>query len=643
MSKAILTNFNFKNQKGLSLIELIVAIAFFVLVVSGVIFLVLDAHSANRQGQERNKATQIAQEGLEAARSMKNRAWKYLSNGVHGLSDSKGYWDFNGTADTIDQFTRQVKVENVSRQNGDIVSSGGTVDLDTKKVTSEVTWEFTPLRPSHVVLETYFTNWKSTKWQQTSYAHFNDPNAIRNHVVATNKKGGELELEQADRNYWGNQFIITSTSSIGAMNTQQRRTALRFTAQKNKTVEAIRVYLEQEVGTSPAYIYGLQGDSNGSPSGTWLGATRRGYGMLQATQPGWLTIDLLEAVNLNANQVYHLVVQWRLGTVNNSNYIALRSSAPQNLLIPFNNAVDSSSNVLWNSGTGWSVQNSQPIYELDFADNTYEGNPYFSAQDESIYGNNYVSEKIAVKDQDKAISEIGFYAKKNANQDPADNLYVTLFDVTNNTMVEQGTLASASQVSTSYAWLTYSLTSRRILLNSHTYRIYLSSPNSQSNRYYQVSSINTTDSNNYNSITFNGTDSVFSSSNNGGTNWSDRNYADISGFRLTLSISYFQQGDFTSVGYNSTSNNPIYNYLCWTASVPAGTGIKFQLRTATSLAGLASANWQGPDGTLGTFYTTLGETISIATDKQYIQYKVYFSSDGTTTPTLEDVTIDYEI
>ena len=83
-----------------------------------------------------------------------------------GLSKTGLSWNFLGLSDDPDgnaKFTRRIKVENVSRTSGNIVSVGGTIDADTKKVTVAVSWNFTPARPNTVTLVNYLTNWQKGK------------------------------------------------------------------------------------------------------------------------------------------------------------------------------------------------------------------------------------------------------------------------------------------------------------------------------------------------------------------------------------------------------------------------------------------------------------------------------------------------
>jgi hypothetical protein len=53
--------------------------------------------------------------------------------------------------------------------------------------------------------------------------------------------------------YYGNQFRVEATSSIGNMTSSSYRSAMRFTAQSNQPVTKIRVYVDAKVGTSPTY------------------------------------------------------------------------------------------------------------------------------------------------------------------------------------------------------------------------------------------------------------------------------------------------------------------------------------------------------------------------------------------------------
>ncbi len=109
------------------------------------------------------KATYLAQEGLEAARFLRDVSWE---NQIEGLSLGTNYyaglagsaWTLSTTASNIDNFSRTLIFNQVERNvNGDIVASGGSVDPNTKLVTATVSWSQNGSQKS-VSLSTYLTN-----------------------------------------------------------------------------------------------------------------------------------------------------------------------------------------------------------------------------------------------------------------------------------------------------------------------------------------------------------------------------------------------------------------------------------------------------------------------------------------------------
>jgi len=136
-------------EKGQSLIELIVAIGIFVIAISALAFFILDSYVSGRLAQEITIANFLAEEGIEATRSIRDNDWEGLIPGNYGLTISpQGNWVFQDSPDIIDKFTRLILVEDIG--------------IDRKKVTSRVTWQFTQARPQEIRLVTYLTNWAKT-------------------------------------------------------------------------------------------------------------------------------------------------------------------------------------------------------------------------------------------------------------------------------------------------------------------------------------------------------------------------------------------------------------------------------------------------------------------------------------------------
>ena len=69
-------------------------------------------------------------------------------------------WSLAAGSEDLNGFTRQVVVNNVSRDGQfNIVSSGGTPDPDTKKITSTVSWSYKGQAYS-AILSVYLTHWQ---------------------------------------------------------------------------------------------------------------------------------------------------------------------------------------------------------------------------------------------------------------------------------------------------------------------------------------------------------------------------------------------------------------------------------------------------------------------------------------------------
>lgn len=168
----------------------------------------------------------------------------------------------------------------------------------------------------------------------------------------------------------------------------------------------------------------------------------------------------------------------------------------------------------------------------------------------------------------------------------------------------------------------------------------------------------TDNSNWYNSAgTLNGWDTLSQGTDNislSGLGWSGSNFyyhmeftSDGSNTPVLEEIrvyfsTYYSSGELTSSPFDAGSD-AAWDWLniYFTLTEPAGTDIKFQLRSASTEAGLGSATWYGPTGT-GDYYTASGTAINSVHDgDRWIQYKAYFSGPGDSTPTLSEVSITY--
>jgi len=131
---------------------------------------------------------------------------------------------------------------------------------------------------------------------------------------------------------------------------------------------------------------------------------------------------------------------------------------------------------------------------------------------------------------------------------------------------------------------------------------------------------------------------------------------------ITINFSrYTLSSTLISTAYNTVDANNLLDSISWTETLPAGTDIRLQLRTAADSAGAPGSwsTWFGPDSSAGSYWnsvnTTNGDcagsgTITCAPaaavrdllNDQWIQYKIEaVTTAPVNTPTFSDITLNY--
>ncbi len=85
---------------------------------------------------------------------------------------------------------------------------------------------------------------------------------------------------------------------------------------------------------------------------------------------------------------------------------------------------------------------------------------------------------------------------------------------------------------------------------------------------------------------------------------------------------------------------PVFHGLDLSTKVPAGSGIKVKVRSATSVVGLAAATWYGPTSASDS-YTKSASLNSVHQGQRYVQYRVELTSDFAGTPVVNSVMVRY--
>lgn len=156
-------NTNKRISKGFGLIEIVVGSAILTVSLIAISGYFQKALQLNQDSGKTVQASFLLEEGIEVVKFFRDTSWLNIS----GLTAGTYYFiQFDGTkwATTTSNvfvdnvFERKLIINNVSRDaNDDIVSSGGTEDADTKKVTVSVSW---PGRNGTTtkLISTYLTN-----------------------------------------------------------------------------------------------------------------------------------------------------------------------------------------------------------------------------------------------------------------------------------------------------------------------------------------------------------------------------------------------------------------------------------------------------------------------------------------------------
>jgi prepilin-type N-terminal cleavage/methylation domain-containing protein len=274
MKNFSILNFKFSTQSGFSIVEIIIAVAIFLIFASGSVGVVLQAFQSNRLSSEYTVANQFASEGLEAVRSIKNQTYCNIMNmNSTGIDRStSNVWEITGegTNDVLDKYTRTIKVESVDRLNGDIVSSGGTNDSDTKKITSSVSWNHTSARPESIDLVTYLTNWRKSI-----------PPAVHGGMLVYGNGGTTTDamvyrVLDGSTGLWGAATAMPDFDG-GSINSRAVRSVRLYASHtRNEKIALVRRYKSSNPReqTIWAYIWnGISWTSTGTPFATWSTTT----------------------------------------------------------------------------------------------------------------------------------------------------------------------------------------------------------------------------------------------------------------------------------------------------------------------------------------------------------------------------------
>ncbi len=135
-----------KLNKGIGLVEVLVAVFIFTIILSSLILISNLYLSGSTDSLRNTQAAYLAEEGIEGVKIIRDNSWddilSILSNTQKFLSFSSASstWQVSDTKEEIGVFSRSFIINSVSRDSNGDISVSGTDDPNTKKVTVNVSW-----------------------------------------------------------------------------------------------------------------------------------------------------------------------------------------------------------------------------------------------------------------------------------------------------------------------------------------------------------------------------------------------------------------------------------------------------------------------------------------------------------------------
>lgn len=144
-------NKKYHNQKGASIVEILIAILLFGIVLASIILGFTNIARNEQNARVRGQAINLTREGLEAIYSIAEFSWSDISNAAigdpHHVITTAGHWELATGTETIDQYQRTITFENAIRNTSDNnLDTDGSLDADdyedtgTKIITVTIDW-----------------------------------------------------------------------------------------------------------------------------------------------------------------------------------------------------------------------------------------------------------------------------------------------------------------------------------------------------------------------------------------------------------------------------------------------------------------------------------------------------------------------
>jgi hypothetical protein len=638
-------------SKAFSLMEVVLVMALFSILVFSVTSFSIDTLRFSENRWQKNKASFLIQEIGNAILANKNDMWRSVvqntNAGLKHLDFLSNKYQIADGVTTVDGIGINFQIQDVYRDtNGNIVTSGGTQDLNSRAININTSWTDKFGFVNSITNTVYATNWNTLSLTETTQADFQDGINTDTLVTSTNAGSVELDLAFQIQGDWCNPSLSITTFDL------QR--------QGNPTA----------ISAIPNYAY-LSTGGNAS------GPTLESVNISSANPP---VVTQLQSYNSadKVNDIYADASYTYLSTDTNAEDVQIiqTTTNPYTKVGYFDAATSTNANDVWVSGnTGYLTQGSK-LRSFDLSSKTGSRpqlgtvNLSGTGADLKVVGNYaYVSISGSTTTELEIIditnpSNMSVIGSANTDSASATSLYVK----SDGTRVYLGTLASATQKEVFIIDTSTKTGSRTILSSLETNGMSVNdiSVVEVDNRLivggtggieYQIYRINSEI-----------TPSLCGSLNNDNgiygvatvTDGLDNAWAYVLTGNASQELmiilggetnggggnghgtKYITTGNYLSNVIDTGSETTQYYLMSWFGQTFANTDLRVQVRTG-STSDLSSVGWFGPDGTSNTYFSQSGSYLpDISQSKRYLQYKVIFDSDKVNTPIFENIKFNYQ-
>jgi len=620
-----------KRIKAFSLAELLLGMALFAFLVTSVASFSVDAVRAVRNSSTKVIAAQRIQELSNALLLNKDALWSSIvantEAGDKSLVYSNNTYYFQDGAVSDVGILIKLAIGNVQRDSsGNIVISGGTQDLHTRAITFTATWtDFLGIVNS-AVSTIYVSDWNTLNLQQTTQTEFNL--GTNNTTITTNNAGGEVTMESIVYADWCKPYLTQYSYDLPGQG------------------------IAKSISAEPGSVYMGTG-SNSS------GVSFARMSFVPSEPPTVGIVGIFDGYKTNA--IFGQGDYAYLATQTNSKEVVILNiaSTPYTEIGYFNPPVNSAGKGVFVNGTVGIMATATKLYTFDVSSKTGSRpvigsiNLNGTATDLFVRGNfayltlsNATSEvEIIDLTNPASLQSVGWYDINSAAavtiyvNEAGTRAYVATTVVANQPEFFIVDVANKVGNHTSIGgYDTNGMLATDIVVPANSNRAVIVGKGGV--EQYQVVTLDNESNPQYCgglAIT-NGVNAIAAVTESNGNVYSHVVTTNASAELRTIrggeggggesGIGYPATADYTSKVFDTQSITSQYFTLEWNATFAGGSGIKLQLRSS-DIPAMTGSTWVGPDGTNATYFTAEAATSipSVVSNKQYVQYKVFFESD----------------